>query len=689
MAKKQMTPEQQSISLASTALQMKDIDPAEDPQFAILKQAYTLKQYQEPEQQRLRSKFRRFDHFYNPNTITLGGADHWAEDPTARSAGRAHVSVNVHPAYVNIPASLQAVPPVINYVPTTLDKEGRLAAGRRERLYFAWAEANEFDVRLEEACLYKALYGHTAAKIYWDDVLGVPKVSIIDTPENLYIGYGDSNYNRADWAIYTYGLSPQAVKEDFGLDVLAVQGDKEWHPYTYSASHDDPLANVYTREYNRDPSRIETAYDRMKITVLDYWYKVAAKPGKPAMVHNALIVGNTVVRSSKHPELVGRLPYITLRNSMIPGSPYGKSELFDVEQLLREKDERITAQAQMIQSVVGGQMWQLVGGDAPDEVPANAIPKPGRVATPGPGNELRAITPFIPQFQVEDYNKRIDREISVVTGLNDLLLGLAPANVLGSSRAIASLIANYEQRIAPKRKLLYSWIKNVWEVSARMWEEKDRAVSEILAGEYRLEITPPELTPRDTLELAQTALNLVQGRIWSAERAMDRVGVEDPEGEKDVIRDEQTDATLNPAAVLTMGQLMMMFQQLQAQQAEMQQQQAMMQQQMGAQQGPPQGPPQPGQGEMPPQMGGGGIPPEIAQQLAAQQASAENAFRQVGQPTGTEQMNGGEMGGVPPEMMPENAGPMAEEQQGVGQPGDLGAQISALRQNETINRLAR
>ena len=79
---------------------------------------------------------------------------------------------------------------------------------------------------------------------------------------------------------------------------------------------------------------------------------------------------------------------------------------------------------------------------------------------------------------------------------------------------------------------------------------------------YRIEITPPELTPRDTLELASTAINLVQNRIWSAERAMDRVGVEDPYGEKDIIRDEQTDATLNPAAVATMANVIGVFKQM-------------------------------------------------------------------------------------------------------------------------------
>jgi hypothetical protein len=238
--------------------------------------------------------------------------------------------------------------------------------------------------------------------------------------------------------------------------------------------------------------------------------------------------------------------------------------------------------AQMIQSIVGGQMWQLVGAEAPDEVPPNALPKPGRVATPGPGNELRAIQPFIPQFQIEAYVARIDRELTVATGLNDLLLGLAPAQVLGSSRAIAALIANYESRLAPKRKVFYSWIKKVWEMCARIWEEKDRDVKRLIAGEYRIEIIAPELTPRDTLELASTAINLVQNRLWSAERAMDRVGVEDPIGEKELIRDEQTDATLNPAAVATMAQVAGQMQQMQMmqQQSQMEQQQGAMQDQM-------------------------------------------------------------------------------------------------------------
>ena len=577
-----LTPtEAASLKMLEASLLAKEVSPSEDEDFALLSEILGRKQQVDPEQNRLKALFRRMDNLYHPETMTLGGADHWSEDPSARLAGRAHVSVNIHHAYVQIPAAIQAVRPVINYVPTGSEQPDRQAAALREQLYFRWWDANEMDLQHEQAALLKELYGHTAAKVYWDPIERIPKVTIIERPENLYLGFGNSDYNRMDWALYTYGMSPQAIMEDWGVDVIPVKQGEKWYPYTSRGDHADPIGNVWANAFERNPLKRETAYEQMQIEVYDYWYKVATKPGKAPLVYNAIFVGNTLVKNEAHPEYQGQIPYIHLPNGKIPGSPYGKPALYDAEQLLREKDERVTAMAQMIQSVVGGQMWQLVGAEAPDEVPPNALPKPGRVATPGPGNELRAIQPFIPNFQIEQYIGRIDRELTVATGLNDLLLGLAPAQVLGSSRAIAALIANYESRLAPKRKVFYSWMKKVWEMCARIWEAKEPAVAQLIAGEYRIEIVAPELTPRDTLELASTAINLVQNRLWSAERAMDRVGVEDPIGEKELIRDEQTDATLNPASVATMAQVMAQMSQLQQMQgqAQMQEQLAMTQQQ--------------------------------------------------------------------------------------------------------------
>lgn len=537
-----------------------------DNELKLYTEILNRKSSTQSEADRRRNLFRRFDHLYHSNTLTIGGADHWANDPSARLAGRAHVSVNAHASYVNIPASLQAVRPVINYVPNGTEKEDRKIAAEREKLFFRWWEEVEMDLVLEDAALYKALYGDTAAKVYWDPVNEIPRVQVISSPENLQIGYGASDYSRIDWALYCYGISPLAAMEEFGVDVIPAKEGEVFYPYVTNSTHSDPLATLYRDSFERNFMRRQTDYERMQVEVYDYWYKVPQGKGKAPIVRNAVFVANQIIKDEAHPEYKGQIPYVVLTNSRIPGSPYGKPELYDIEQLLREKDERITNQAQFIHQVIGGQMFQLIGQDAPEEVPANAIPKPGRIATPGAGNRIEPIQPFMPQMQIEDYNRRIDRELTVISGLNELLLGIAPSGVLGSSRAIASLIANYEQRIAPKRKLLYQWLKNVWKLSAQVWEEKNKDVMIILDGQYRLEITPPELTPRDTLELASTAINLVQNRIWSAERAMDRVGVEDPHGEKDIIRDEQTDATLNPAAVATMTQVITQMQQMQAQQ---------------------------------------------------------------------------------------------------------------------------
>ena len=573
-----------SLKMLESSLVAKEQDPKQNDDFVLLQEILGRKQLVDPEQNRLKALFRRMDNLYHPETMTLGGADHWSQDPSARLAGRAHVSVNIHHAYVQIPAAIQSVRPIVNYVPTGQEAEDRQMAQMREQLYFRWWEANDMDLQHEQAALLKELYGHTAAKVYWDPIERVPKVTIIERPENLYLGFGNSDYNRLDWALYTYGMSPQAIEEDYGISVIPVKQGEKWFPYTSYGDHADPIGNVWANAFERNPLKRETAYEQMQIEVYDYWYKVPKGEGKAPLVYNAIYVGNTLVKNDPHPEYGGKIPYIHLPNGKIPGSPYGKPALYDAEQLLREKDERITAMAQMIQSVVGGQMWQLVGADAPDEIPPNALPKPGRMAAPGPGNEIRSIQPFIPNFQIEQYIQRIDRELTVATGLNDLLLGLAPAQVLGSSRAIAALIANYESRLAPKRKVFYSWMKQVWEMCARIWEAKDPGVKSLIAGEYRIEIVAPELTPRDTLELASTAINLVQNRIWSAERAMDRVGVEDPIGEKELIRDEQTDATLNPAAVATMTQVIGQMQQMQqgqqqASQAAMEQQMMMTQQQ--------------------------------------------------------------------------------------------------------------
>jgi hypothetical protein len=326
------------------------------------------------------------------------------------------------------------------------------------------------------------------------------------------------------------------------------------------------------------------------------------------------------------------MPYIPVFNSYIPGTPDGRPYLYDVEPLIREKDERLSDGATMIARAISGQFWQLVGDEAPDRVPSHIKPKPNEVIAPGAGNRVEKIEPWMPQFQLNDFLDRLDRELSDVSGLNDLLRGLAPSQVLGSSKAIASLVANYEMRMSMSRDLFYAWRRQVWDKVVQVWGAKEKRMRDIFEISSKLSVMAPSLTPRDDSEASMIASNMLGAKIWSQARAMDRMGVEDPESEQDTIREERTDAAMFPADVQAQAALVATFQQLAANS-----------QQMGA---APPGSPAPGgqaPGEAPP---GGATPEQLANGQLQQQGGGLT-------PPG---MQGpGEQPLIPPGSMPSSA----------------------------------
>jgi hypothetical protein len=516
------------------------------------------------EQDRFADLCDRFDNLYYANTVLEhAGASHWAEHSTATTPGKSHISVNSPAGYVDIPASLQSVPPIINMLAVIPSEEGRQMAAMTERLFHAWQDEEDFNLLTHMACTVKSLYGRTAAKVFWDEETQHPKFRIVDQPRNLYLGWGNTDYTRLNWALYTYRLTPESVYEDWGLEVQEYsETDGSIYPFVLPSGVDPFLHDERKRPW--------LGQMNMEVEVYDYWYrrpkpsKRRKKSGYGPVEHetwNCIFVGNVLVKEQAHPEYEGKIPYVPLFNTYVPGVPDGKPELYDIEPLIREKDERLSQGAQLIAKVVDGQFWQLVGPEAPDVAPANAMPKANRLTTPGAGNRIEAINPWFPEFQLEQYLTRIDREMADVSGLNDLLRGLAPGAVLSSGKAINALVSNYEARIRIKRDLFYRWIKEVWNLTATVWASKTPSFA-LLFASSRLDLVAPSLSPRDDMETASMAGNLVNSKLWSQKRGMDRVGVDDPEAEEDVIKAERTDAAMFPADVQVMAQLMVMLQQL-------------------------------------------------------------------------------------------------------------------------------
>ena len=516
------------------------------------------------EQQSFAAACDRWDSLYYPPdeaVIPDKGASHWWYHSSAKLPGKAHLSINSPPIYVDIPAALQAVSPIENLVPLVDSEEARMVASMSERLYMAWKSEVSLDLLGHRACVVKGLYGRTAAKVWWDSATGFPKVEVIDQPRNLWLGWARSDYRTLDWACYTYLMTPEAIFAEYGL-VATERRDAQGKSYPYLL----PVAAFGSWTMAR-----RAMWAGGQIEVVDYWYRQPKSAKVPRgsklkpVAHdtwNAIIVGNRVAQNAKFTEYDGVIPYVPLFNTYIPGVANGRPELFDIEQLIREKDERLTSGSQLMHNIVNAQYWQLVGPESPDQVPIGLRPKANQVIAPGAGNRVEGITPWMPEFQLESFLARLDREMVDVSGLNDLLRGLAPASVMSSSKAINALVANYETRISMKRDLYYRWRKDLWEMVRRVWAAKEPELEGVLLGSGRLDITSPSLTPRDDMETAQIARTLVDGKLWSAIRGMDRTGVDDPEAEQNIIRSEQSDAALNPAAVQVMAQLAQILQSL-------------------------------------------------------------------------------------------------------------------------------
>jgi len=493
----------------------------------------------------------RADKLYYPATINdRSGSDLWPEHESANVNGRQHVSLSLPTPYVDIPSALQAVEPIENILATGQSDEEVEAASALERVYVAWKNEGDFDLKWHKAIVTKSLYGRTAARVYWDAEAKAPVVEVINQPRHLFLGWKTDNFDQLEWAAYRMYYDPDSLTEEFGVEVVPFKTDDGYTlPFVQQKSWDDI------------PARPATALGHTRIEVWDYWYRQPVWKGQKFVrmdTYNVVVAGNVVVREpTKYPEYKGRLPYVPLFNTFVPGVPSGRPDLFDIEPLIREKMERITNGSQMIANVTGGDAYQLTGPDAPLRVPQGLKPVKGAIVAPGPGNRIEVIQPFIAQFQLEQFLTRLDRELATISGLNELLLGLAPAQVLSSSKAINALISNYEARLSIRRKLLYKWRRDVWNLARDIFAEKNSDVKAIIGrGGGFLDIQDPSLNPRDELETATRAINLVNAKLWSVRRAMDAVGVDDPETELDFIRDERTDATLFPADVQVMAQLL-------------------------------------------------------------------------------------------------------------------------------------
>jgi hypothetical protein len=522
------------------------------------------------------NRYRRWHHFYAP----LNG-DQWPEDRQARP-GMIHLTHNIIAPAVDTESRIESRLPRATLVPDNVDEQERARAEKAEKLQLRWLELSGWKRWMNDAAKTKSIYGKVVLKPFWRKGDKRPDVSIIESPQNLRLGWGASDYSELDWALYEYALSPyQAMSKFPEIEIRPKKGSKKDLEVIRHGDHGDPLQQKAPTS-QLGPFRLrldvqESDYEGKHVKVWDYWCKIVDEKGEEHIV-NAFFVDGVLASKPAYHDYLPDIPYIVIEHDHEPGSPEG---IGDVEPLIDVQIELNRALSHWAQ-LVADEIDPAYQVDA-ESVPGGLIPRNGEVVAAGEGKQVRPIEKGINVFPIQELIEALMKAFHFRSGLSEIMFSLPPG-AQTAGRALAIQIEASANRIDPRRDRLYGGLEELLIFWAHMAEHINpqihvgfdeagqavqKGVREILQGFRRWKFVAPEITPRDNLELVTSVVNRLNNKLISLEDAMDELGVDSPLEMIQKIEAERMNPRLFPGDTQSFVAVLAMLQQYQmtAQQA--------------------------------------------------------------------------------------------------------------------------
>lgn len=570
-------------------------------QLAVEAQARNRFAASDPDSGAAFTTWRKFMHLYDPKD-----GDQWPEDLDERPE-RIHLTLNIIKPAVDVASRIQSIPPRLSLdAANPADHNQRLIAEALEKMHYAWLQATDWTLWLNDMCRVKSIVGRTYLKPIWDAEENRPDVVVIEQPHRLRIGWRGNDYRKMDWALFEYRISPMEARVRWPkVTITPTKGDAPLQVMV--TDHTDPLDTIPNSGFsglapgggNSPEEFTPDEYESKQVSVWDYWYKRIGDNGKPEVCNAILLEGKIVEGPTVHSEYPD-IPFIPVENDHRPGSPLGIS---DVKALIDLQDAMNRAMSSYTQLVADNSdpAWQLVGENA-HEVEAGTVPKANEVVAPGPGNSIQRIDTGVNNFPVDRLIDQYWTMFHKITGLTEALFGALPGSQT-SGRALAVQIEAAGNRLGPRRDRLYAAIVHLFrfwrymleannatiqvpvmdeETGEPTGEMEDLKLAPLFKQVGQWKILPPEITPRDVAEHITNVANKVNAKLSSLKKGMDEVGVESPEEMQREIIEERNNADLFPADVQTKAAVMALLQQLAAQQQQQEQMGAMAQAQSAA-----------------------------------------------------------------------------------------------------------
>jgi len=520
------------------------------------------------------TKYERFHRYYAP----LDG-DQWPEDLAARP-GMIHLTHNIIAPAVDTEARIESRLPRITIVPDGTDDETRARAEAAEKIYLRWLKISGWKVWMADAAKTKSIYGKVVLKPTWNKRDKRPGVSVLEMPQNLRIGWGDSDYTMIDWTLYEYSLSPMQAMAKFPEVQISYEGrgGKKVNVIRHG-DHADPLSQSAPLRRNRTDTA-QTEYENKQVRIWDYWCKKIDREGNEHIV-NAFFVEGVLAKDPVNHDYLPDIPYIVIEHDHEPGSPEGIGDVEPLIDIQVQMNRAFSHWAQLINDEVDP-AYQI---DA-ESVPGGIVPRAGEILAAGEGKQVRPIEKGLKDFPIANLVEALKQAFHFRSGLSEILFA-TPPGAQTAGRALNVQIEASANRIDPRRDRLYMGLEELlifWSEMATyanpeimvgfddQGQPQTRAVKDVLGGFRNFNFVAPEITPRDNLELITAVVNKLNAKLISVEAAMDELGVDSPLAMIQTIEKERMNPRLFPGDTQAYVAVIAMLQQYQMTEATMAQQ---------------------------------------------------------------------------------------------------------------------
>lgn len=422
------------------------------------------------------------------------------------------------------------------------NKKKKARADIRKKAVDAIIRDNGGFAKFKDGARTGSAFGITIFKQWFDDKEKMVKISLLESPQNYWAGWADSNFRERDFDAYVWQISTDRATRDYGN--LLGEGEK-----FEETKFGEPLTVV-------DPNTRTPQTSRTMVTVTEFngflkgWKAggsgklVKAKPGEETPV-NVLIVGGKVAQIITDQK---KLPkYYIINNRQEPRAAWGKSDLpqsaLDINQeIVQLEADAMTWNNKNIFKLIKAK------GFTPEGIPKKK-PRKQAVVAMSPEQDLEEMN--VSSQSLSDVRGLIESKIQSfvrITGIGRVLFD-DPTVEANSNQALMTMLKPVIDIVEDKQSrwepvLAQMFTDGLKLAAAHIDELKDAVLED---DDWFLCIEWPSVLRREDAAYQTMWLNQIQGGYTSLETYHEKMGMDYSE-EIDRIRDEMGDKVV--AAIL-------------------------------------------------------------------------------------------------------------------------------------------